>query len=161
MTAVIERTSTIEVVRPTDRSALDDLFARCSPETVRRRFFGQPRMLPRGYVDEVLAGRPELQDAVVVRLGAGGGLAGLASLGVAPAALPELGVLVADAWHGHGLGAAMVEALVARARRRGVERVSAFVLPGRSALLEALARRLPLENVTRTSDGLVGVFRLW
>jgi GNAT superfamily N-acetyltransferase len=67
---------------------------------------------------------------------------------------------VADAWPGHGLGAAMVEALVGRARRRGVVRVSAFVRPGRSALLTALARRLPLEGVTRTSDGLVGVFRL-
>jgi GNAT superfamily N-acetyltransferase len=160
MTTVIEKTSLVDAVRPTDRCALDDLFTRCSPETVRRRFFGRPGVLPREFVDDVLAGRPERHDAVVVRLGRGARLAGLASLGVVPPALPELGVLVVDGWQGHGLGAAMVEALVDRARQRGVARVSAFVLPGRSALLKALARRLPLQDVTRTSDGLVGVFRL-
>jgi GNAT superfamily N-acetyltransferase len=159
MTAVIGQISLVDAVRPTDRYALDDLFSRCSPGTVRRRFIGQPRALPREFVDEALAGRPERHDAVVVRLVRGAGLAGLASLGVTAPARPELGVLVADAWQGHGLGAAMVETLVGRARRRGVVRISAFVRPGRSALLNALARRLPPEGVTRTSDGLVGVFR--
>jgi GNAT superfamily N-acetyltransferase len=44
---------------------LADLFARCSAETVRLRFFGPLRRLPRPYLDELLAGRPDAHDAVL------------------------------------------------------------------------------------------------
>lgn len=52
-------------VRPQDEAALAELFARCSAETVRLRFFGRPRELPRPYLDAMLAGRPETHDAVL------------------------------------------------------------------------------------------------
>jgi GNAT superfamily N-acetyltransferase len=149
----------VDVARPDDAAALQRLFADCSPETVHNRFFARVRAWPHRYLAAVLAGDPRTHDAVVVRYGDGLHLAGLASLAAgSPAA--ELGVLVADAFQHQGLGAAMVEALLGRARERGVARVAASVLPGRSALLLALARRLPLEQLETGGDGPTGIYRL-
>jgi GNAT superfamily N-acetyltransferase len=191
-------------VRPDDGPALAALFARCSPETVRLRFFGRLRAFPREYLDAVLAGRADVHDAVVAYrvaypagrgaahgavptcgdrgpygggwadgggggggdgTGTGTGFAGLASLAAAPGTAPataELGVLVADAWQRQGAGTAMIGALVARARSRGVLRLAASVLPDRVSLPPAMARSLdllPAEHV-RTGDGLTVVYKL-
>lgn len=173
----------IAAVRPQDGAALAELFARCSAETVRLRFFGQPRELPRSYLDALLAGRPESHDAVVAYpegpglpegcAGQGGwpGPVGLGSLAADrgaetpdrdayPGPVGELGLLVVDGWQRLGAGAAMLDALFDRARARGVQLVSASVLPGRQALLGALGRRLRPVRLTRDTDALTGVYRL-
>ena len=173
----------VDVVRPQDGPALAAMFARCSPETVRLRFFGHRHVLPREYLDALLAGRPELHDAVVAyRVGPDGRahLVGLGSLAAdsGPAtdantgtgtgagstqegcAAAELGLLVADAWQRRGAGAAMLDVLFARARTRGVDRVSASVLTGRPGLLAALGRRAELVSASRSTDTLTGVYRL-
>jgi GNAT superfamily N-acetyltransferase len=162
-------------VRPDDRAALTALFTRCSPETVRLRFFGGLQAFPRAYLDAVLAGLPDVHDAVVA-YGSGSGsgsgdrtdIAGLASLATGPdrtgpgPRTAELGLLVADARQRQGAGTAMLGLLLARARTRGVEQVTATVLPGRPELLAALDRRPELERarLSRTQDGLTGVYRL-
>jgi GNAT superfamily N-acetyltransferase len=152
----------IEPARAADGPALHELFDRCSQETITLRFFGGIRAFPRSYLRAVLAGDPDEHDAVVARDRAGGGIVGLASLGAGSAAgpgVPELGVLVADAWQRHGIGTAMTALLVERARARGVERVLASVRPGRSGVLAALGR-LPLERLWRTPDALCAVYVL-
>jgi GNAT superfamily N-acetyltransferase len=153
----------LDPVRKGDRDALRILFTNCSPDAVRRRFFGRHDELPRRYLESVLASRPDLHDAVVARHRYAGHLAGLASLATGSDMGPEiaeLGVLVVDAWQRQGLGTAMVEALVARGRQRGVQRVSACVLPDRARVLAALARRLQPERIVRTPHCLTGVYRL-
>lgn len=152
----------VDTVRPGDRAAVLDLFVACSPETVLRRFFAPLRALPRPYLDGVLAGRPAVHDAVVLRYGDGLHIAGLASLVAAPGDRwsTELGVLVADAWQGRGVGRALVAALVDRAVSRGVGELTASVLPGRAGLLRALGRRLELIEVVGESDYVTGRFRL-
>ncbi|MFC5805089.1 GNAT family N-acetyltransferase [Streptomyces formicae] len=156
----------VDGVRPTDGPGLRALFDSCSPETVRLRFFGLLDELPRDYVDGVLACWPEVHDAVVAHRGDRSRLAGLASLaaptGGGPGDAAVFCVLVADGRQRQGLGAAMVRALLARAAARGVERVTASVLPGRSGLLAALARRaeVELESSSRDQDGLTGVYKL-
>ncbi|WP_329367576.1 hypothetical protein OG896_20950 [Streptomyces sp. NBC_00669] len=171
----------VDAVRPQDGAALAELFARCSAETVRLRFFGQPRELPRSYLDAMLAGRPESHDAVVAypqgpgvpeSLAEHGGWTGPVGLGslaaarggadpdVYPCPVGELGLLVVDGWQRLGAGAAMLDALFDRARTRGVRLVSASVLPGRRALLGALGRRLQPVRMTRDIDALTGVYRL-
>jgi GNAT superfamily N-acetyltransferase len=160
----------VEVVRPHDGPVLAELFANCSPETVRLRFFGRLHALPAPYVEELLAGRPAAHDAVLAypepaRPDVLAHPVGLGSLAAAdtdegPSAAAELGLLVTDAWQRRGAGAAMLDALFARARRRGVRQVSASVLPGRQALLGALARRLPTVGTVRATDALTGVYRL-
>lgn len=158
-----------EPVRPSDAPALHALFAACSPETVRLRFFGRVRALPAEYLEQVLAGSPDRHDAVVAyaRGGSRTRLIGLASLAVPAGAagdggetVPELGVLVGDPWQRQGAGRAMLELLLARARARGVRRVAATVLPGRPALLGALGRHLPAAHLAYTTDGPSGVYKL-
>ncbi|WP_073495206.1 GNAT family N-acetyltransferase [Actinacidiphila paucisporea] len=151
------------VATPADADALHDLFAACSQDTVRLRFFGHLRAFPADYLDPALSGRADVHDAVVAyAYGASRArLVGLASLALTPGApAAELGVLVGDAWQRQGAGRAMVELLLARARIRGVRRVRAAVLPGRSALLAALGRRLPAERLAHSADGPSGVYKL-
>lgn len=168
MTAVIVRPARAESawsigpVRPPDEHGLQELFARCSLETVRLRFFGPRTAFPAGYLRDVLAGDPERHDAVVARDSATGAIVGLASLGAGSAAgadVPELGVLVADAWQRHGIGTALADLLVVRARERGVQRLLASVLPGRSGVLDALGA-LEHERTWRTRDAVSAVYRL-
>ena len=168
MTAVIERPAQIlsdwyaEPARPTDGPALEELFGRCSAASIASRFFGQVTALPRSYLRDVLAGRPERHDAAVARDRASGAIIGLASLGAGSAAgpdVPEIGVLVADAWQRRGIGTGMVDLLISRARERGVERVLASVLPGRSGVLAALGD-LQQERTWRTRDAMSAVYRL-
>jgi GNAT superfamily N-acetyltransferase len=129
---------------------------------VYRRFFGHRSSLPRAYRAAVLAGQPSQHDAVVVRYGDGLHVAGLASLAIdlGTGADAELGVLVADGWQRRGLGVAMVEVLIARARERGVQRLAAEVLASRSVLLRALARRVELQGLTRSAETMTGLFNL-
>lgn len=153
----------VAAVRPGDGPALRALFAACSPETVRLRFFGRVRALPAEYLADVLAACPARHDAVVAY--AHGTprerLVGLASLGQVTDDSPaELGVLVADAWQRQGAGRAMLDLLLTRAHARGVRRVTACVLPGRSTLLGALGRHLEPEHLAHTSDGPRGVYKL-
>jgi RimJ/RimL family protein N-acetyltransferase len=152
----------VEAVRATDEPELDELFRRCSPETIALRFFGPRTAFPASYLRDVLAGAPQHHDGVIARDRAGGAIVGLASLGAGSAAgpdVPELGVLVADAWQRHGIGTAMVDLLVQRARARDVERLLASVLPGRSGVLTALGG-LTCERTWRTRDAVSAVYRL-
>ncbi|WP_329133592.1 GNAT family N-acetyltransferase [Streptomyces sp. NBC_01476] len=147
-----------------DRPALAALFTACSPETVRLRFFGRLKQWPREYLDAALAGRPAEHDAVVAYRPGRTDLLGLASLATPSDAGPgigELGVLVADDWQRQGVGTAMIDLLLSRARDRGLERVAATVLPSRSKLLAALTRRLERDGPgLRSRDGLTGVYKL-
>jgi GNAT superfamily N-acetyltransferase len=104
---------------------------------------------------------PHEHDAVLAR--DGGSIIGLGSLAAGSEAgpdVPEFGLLVTDAWQGQGIGAAMVETLLVRARERGVVRVMASVLPGRTRLLSALTRTLELESTSTTEDGVAGVYHI-
>ena len=49
--------------------------------------------------------------------------------------LTEIGVVVADAWQGRGVGSALVRALLSRAQARGVTSLSMDVLPGNHQVL--------------------------
>ena len=157
-----EYTWLVEPVRPSDEPELQELFARCSPESVRLRFFGPRTAFPASYLRDVLSGVPDRHDAVIARDRATGAIVGLASLGAGSAAgadVPELGVLVADGWQRHGIGTALADLLVARARSRGVRRMLASVLPGRSGVLDALDT-LDREHTWRTRDAVNAVYRL-
>lgn len=163
MTAVIARPAfagwTLEAPGPSDRDALDEMFARCSPLTVQLRFFGVRTDLPRAYVDAALAGVPERHDALVARQD--GRVDALASLVTEPVTgSAELAVLVVDAAQRRGLGRALVQCLLERAAGRGVTCVTASVLPHRMALLQALERRVPVLEWVRSRDTVSAGFRL-
>lgn len=98
--------------------------------------------------------------ALLDAAGPGSAFPGAAQPDTAP---PELALLVEDAWQRQGIGTALVGLLLARARARGVRAVTVRVLPGRSALTAAVARRLPpgsLLHAERTGTELACVFAL-
>jgi GNAT superfamily N-acetyltransferase len=163
----------VAAARPADRAALDALFAACSADSIRLRFFGRLRAFPPEYLggahDAVVAYRTDrtqlagLASLVAQETGAARDTGAAGDTGAAEeAAVPELAVLVADPWQRQGAGAAMVGALLARARERGVVRVRASVLPGRRELLAALSRRLEPDpgHSSYTREGLSTVYKL-
>jgi GNAT superfamily N-acetyltransferase len=136
------RAGDFEIRRPcvTDREAIAEFLTGLSPRARYLRFFsGAPptssamlRLLAGGAAhadvlvatdDDVIIGHAMAGD----RAGAGG------------ARLTEIGVVVADAYRGLGLGSALVRRMVARARLRGVTAVVMEVLAENRQVLTMVA----------------------
>jgi GNAT superfamily N-acetyltransferase len=64
----------------------------------------------------------------------------------------EIGVVVADAWQGQGLGSALVRALISRAQARGVTSLSMDVLPANQRVLAMIAAHWPAVRTHRSAD---------
>jgi GNAT superfamily N-acetyltransferase len=168
MTAVIDPPILLAPVAPGDGPALDAFFALCSPQARYTRFFAPLHALPADYRAGALAGDPARHDALIAApYGPHGPLVGLASLVTVPGPVgsgrlgeAELGVLVADDWQRRGIGTALVDQLVARARQRGVRYLRATVLPTSNRLLGWLGRSLPLEHSEWDGSSATGRFRL-
>jgi len=148
------------VIRPAyavDQAALGDFFAALSPHSRYLRFFGPvtpgPALLRR------LCGDAEGVDAVVaVRGGLIIGHAMAADQAGPPgppgpnnARVTDIGVVVADAWQGRGLGAALMRALFAEAQARGVTSVTMDVLHGNRRVLAMITGHWP---AARTWSGV-------
>jgi GNAT superfamily N-acetyltransferase len=148
----------IASITPADRDAIGALFARCSAQTRRLRFFGNVTELPPDYLAGALAAVPARHDA----LGAwqAGELVGLASVVATGDSIGELAILVDDTHQRQRLGTAMAGELARRARARGVTRLTASVLPGRTALLEWLARHYRMQDITFGEDEVSAVYRI-
>jgi hypothetical protein len=67
---------------------------------------------------------------------------------------------VDDAHQRQRLGATMAGELPRRARARGVTRLTASVLPGRTALLEWLGRHYRMEDIAFGEDEVSAVYRI-
>jgi ribosomal protein S18 acetylase RimI-like enzyme len=89
----------------------------------------------------VLAG--ERQDADVLVATQSGAIIGHAmavdSAGPGGDAMAEIGVVVADAWQGRGVGSGLVRALAARARARGATAVVMEVMAENQRVLGMIA----------------------
>jgi acetyltransferase len=59
------------------------------------------------------------------------------------AAMAEIGVVVADAWQGRGVGSGLLRALAARARARGATTLAMDVLAENQRVLAMIAARWP------------------
>ena len=71
-----------------------------------------------------------------------------------PGLVTEIGVVVADAWQGQGVGSALVRALISRARARGVTSFSMEVLPGNRDVLAMIAGHWPAARTHRGVDSM-------
>jgi hypothetical protein len=68
--------------------------------------------------------------------------------------LTEIGVVVADAWQGQGVGSALIRTLVRRAQARGVTSLSMDVLPGNQQVLAMIAGHWTAAHTERSADCL-------
>jgi GNAT superfamily N-acetyltransferase len=145
------------VIRPArraDLAALGDFFAGLSAHTRYLRFFGP--VMPSQALLQRLCGLADAIDAVIaVR---GGVIVGhaMAADRIDPrgARVTDIGVVVADAWQGRGLGSALMRALVTGAQARGVTLLEMDVLDGNRQVLDMITSHWPAARVGHAPDSV-------
>jgi GNAT superfamily N-acetyltransferase len=127
-----------------DHGALRAFLAGLSVQTRYLRFFGGARPASPAML-RVLAGeRPDADVLVAIQNGAIIGHAmAVDTAGPGGDAAAEIGVVVADAWQGRGLGSGLVRALAARARARGATTLVMEVMAENRRVLAMIAGRWP------------------
>jgi len=156
----------IRSVYPADLPALRDFFEGLSPHTRYLRFFGP--VTPTAALLELLSGRAADVHAVVA-------VAGNVIVGHAMAVdrtepadhqdsrdlrdpgqawTTDIGVVVADAWQGRGIGSALMRAVVARAEVRGVTLLAMDVLHANRPVLKMITGHWPQACIDHSRDSL-------
>lgn len=125
----------VRPLRPADRRALHELVDRSSERSAYLRFFTGGRNTAHGYMDRITSDEY-------------GGHALVASLHNRLVAVTEyiptgngsadLGILLDDAVHGHGLGTLLLEHLVLDAAEHGIRELTADVLAGNRPMIRVL-----------------------
>jgi acyl-CoA synthetase (NDP forming)/GNAT superfamily N-acetyltransferase len=127
----------VGVIRPVEQADRDDLLAlhdEIGLDNLRLRFFSASRAAGHAYVDHLLAGH-ECGDVIALGLWQHGQLVGLATAERENDSA-EVAFVVADAWHGRGVGTLLLEHLAAAARSVGITRFTADVLMDNVAMLQ-------------------------
>ncbi len=153
----------IRPVSPADEALLSDFFAALSVESRYLRFFAP--VTPSCGLLDLMAGKPAHVDAIIAV--ADGVVVGHAMAADRPAPgdpgtpgrpggprATDVGVVVADAWQRRGVGAALMRALIGRARARGVTALAMDVLPGNRRVLAMIAGHWPEAAIGRSADGV-------
>jgi ribosomal protein S18 acetylase RimI-like enzyme len=150
-------TAAIRPAAAADVDGLCDFFAGLSVESRYLRFFAPLRPGP-GLVRKLSGGDGRTHALVAVRGGEiiGHGMTVDAEGGRAA----DVGVVVADAWQGVGVGSALLRALAAGAQARGVTSLTMDVLPGNRRMLALIARHWPAARVEHSGDGATFHVRL-
>jgi GNAT superfamily N-acetyltransferase len=140
----------IRPIRPTDLAVLSDFFAGLSMQSRYQRFFAP--VTPGPTLLRILSGSAGTAvDAVIAVTDSG--IVGHAM--AADRATPhggqtsDIGVVVADAWQGRGVGSALMRVLIAGARARGVTSLTMDVLPGNHQVLAMIAGHWPAARIGR------------
>jgi len=144
----------IRPVAPGDREPLQQFVRSLAPESRRTRFFSPIRELPDALLD-AMTHPVDARESVLVATDGNAvaprivAMAQYASSDTGPDC--EVAVVVADEVQGQGLGARMMERLVAIARRAGFRRAIGDVLRNNRAML-TLARRSGFEIQRHPGD---------
>lgn len=123
-----------------DVEAVRALHDRCSPETLRRHYLGEPPRLSRAYLLRRLV--PAAGWALLAEVAgepASGRVVALATL-IGEGTQGELSLLVEDAWQRRGVGTAVLRRMVAAAAEAGYAAVHAHGPTGDPALVRTLRR---------------------
>ncbi len=142
----------IRPVCPADLVALSDFFAGLSTETRYLRFFGPVTPAP-ALLHLLSGGDAHVHALVAVRHGVIVGHAMAADqTGPRGSSVTDIGVVVADAWRGQGLGSALMRALVARAQARGVTSLEMDVLHANRQVLGMITKHWPAADIGVSRD---------
>jgi GNAT superfamily N-acetyltransferase len=137
-----------------DRKRLVDAFHRLSEGSRYRRFFAPVRDLSEETLDYLVEIDHHDHEAIVALDAGSGDLIGVARyVRQAPGSeRAEAAVVVADDWQGLGLGRALLERLVSRARQEGILRFTALVQADNRRALELLSE---IGSTARSVEGSV------
>lgn len=134
----------IRVATSDDAGMLAAMHARCSGDTVYRRYHSIPSMTGR-FLSHILG-----TDITLVAEIPNRSLIALANVGRDDHGSGELAVLVEDGWQGRGLGAALLRNVVMMARLTGYSEVYATCLSDSGWIERALGRLGPVQ-IDRTA----------
>jgi GNAT superfamily N-acetyltransferase len=168
--APVRLTATIRPPDSADLVPLGDFFAALSMRTRVQRFFAPIRPTPA--LVRLACGRPARADGPGPGDRAGhtdallathdGVIIGHAMAADRPASrqrpvppdapVTEIGVVVADAWQGQGVGSALVRSLISRAQARGVTALSMDVMPGNREVLAMIGSHWTAARTHRAAD---------
>jgi len=118
-----------------DRPALAQMVARCSEQTLARRFHLHARGIPEPYLTEALTGAPG-HFALIAQ--ADETVMALASCVAADCGNADIAVLIEDSWQRLGIGTLLLDLLVAHADHNGLPRLKATVLASQAWALPVL-----------------------
>jgi GNAT superfamily N-acetyltransferase len=139
--------------RPGDSAAIRDFFAGLSIRARYLRFFAA--ITPTPAMLRVLSGDSDGSHPVLaIRDGAVIGHAMAVDRAGPPGGQTDIGVVVADAWQGHGVGSALVRALIRGAQDRGAGSLSMDVLPGNHQVLAMICGHWPAARIVASQDCL-------
>jgi len=145
-------TAAIRPAGASDTSALGDFFAGLSTQSRYLRFFAPVTPAP-ALLQKMSGGDGCTYAVVAVREGVIIGHAMAADqAGPRGARTADVGVVVADAWQGQGVGTALLRALITGAQSRGVTSLTMDVLPGNRPMLAMIARYWPAASREASSD---------
>lgn len=134
----------IRRVRPDDAPMLRWGFAQLSQETLYKRFFASVHQIPEELLRKVCNPNPA-RDHVLVAMRNDGFQewpVGLGRFYVSPTGRRcEFALLVGDRWQGQGIGHRLLDALIAEAFRRGLERIEGLVLADNREMLQLAQAR--------------------
>ena len=141
----------VRPARPSDLPALRDLFDRCSPETLYKRFHGVAGLTTRREMDRIASPTPTHRSWVAV--GPDGAVHGTATLAWGRAGEVEVAFLVEDGHRRRGIGRALVAAAGREAAARGVPEVRA-VIQGDNVGASRFLRAVVPDVSLRFADGM-------
>jgi GNAT superfamily N-acetyltransferase len=151
---------TIRPPDPADLTALTGFLDGLSTRTRVQRFFAPVRATPAlvrracgqagpaGHADVLLA----THGSVIIGHAMAADRATAADRAAAGESLTEIGVVVADAWQGQGVGSALVRTLLRRAQARGVTSLYMDVLPGNDQVLAMISGHWAAARTRRDAD---------
>jgi len=151
-TQVDRLAAVIRPARTTDLPALGDFFAGLSVQTRYLRFFS-PITPGLSLLNLLCGGGDGTTDALVatqdgVIIGHG-----MAADGSGPGVrTTDMGVVVADSWQHHGVGSALVRALMTGAQVRGVTTVTMDVMHGNDRALAMIKGHWPIARTRRSRE---------
>ncbi|WP_090945538.1 GNAT family N-acetyltransferase [Nonomuraea jiangxiensis] len=140
-------------LRPADREALHELVERSSERSAYLRFFTGGRATAHAHVDRITGDR---YDGRALVAGLRDRLVAVAEYVPFDNGRADLGILLDDAVHGHGLGTLMLEHLAVDAAEHGVRELVAEVLAENQPMIKVL-RDLGLTVHQRFESGTLHV----
>jgi GNAT superfamily N-acetyltransferase len=153
-TQLIAVAAEIRRAGPGDQDAIREFLDGLSVQTRYLRFFAgfsptSPSMLRilTGGTGDVLLARA---DGMVVGHAMAAYVPGPGPGG--PGSLAHLGIVVADAWQGQGIGSALMDAVTATVRAHGASGLVMDVLRGNARMLGMIARRWPAASYESAGD---------
>jgi len=149
------RDAVLRAIEPADRDAFLAFHAGLSDESRYFRYFSARRKLPESELRHFT--EVDQRDHAGVVVSVGGALVGHALYDrLADRDEAEVALEVADAFQGHGVGTLMLAELAQLARRAGIRRFVAHVLPTNQRMLQVF-HDLGFEEHARFEDGVVRV----